>query len=175
MSVALQVAITGLAVGGVYGLVAVGYSLVFRLTGTIAFAFGDLIGLGVFATLLVAVGTGPVSQTNVGGARYAVAVAAGLVICVAVGIAGYLLYAICANVVGLGKPINLVTAAVTPTIGAGDLALKLGGFTLGGIGTATFGAILLYQLFHDGEADAPLAKPAHRPDLGAIDNERGRR
>lgn len=65
MSVALQVAITGLAAGGVYGLVAVGYSLVFRLTGTIAFAFGDLIGLGVFATLLVAVGTGPVSQTSV--------------------------------------------------------------------------------------------------------------
>lgn len=91
MSVALQVAITGLAAGGVYGLLAVGYSLVFRLTGTIAFAFGDLIGLGVFATLLVAVGTGPVSQTNVGGARYALAVVAGLVICVAVGIAGYLL------------------------------------------------------------------------------------
>jgi uracil-xanthine permease len=48
---------------------------------------------------------------------------------------------------------NLVTAAVTLTIGAGDLALKLGGFTLGGIGTATFGAILLYQLLHDDAAD----------------------
>ena len=91
MSVALQVAITGLAAGGVYGLVAVGYSLVFRLTGTIAFAFGDLIGLGVFATLLVAVGTGPVSQTSVGGARYALAVACGVLICIAVGVAGYLL------------------------------------------------------------------------------------
>jgi uracil-xanthine permease len=42
---------------------------------------------------------------------------------------------------------NLVTAGVTLTIGAGDLALRLGGFTLGGIGTATFGAIVLYQLF----------------------------
>ena len=85
MSVALQVAITGLAAGGVYGLVAVGYSLVFRLTGTIAFAFGDLIGLGVFATLLVAVGTGPVSQTSVGGARYALAVVCGVLICIAAG------------------------------------------------------------------------------------------
>jgi len=47
---------------------------------------------------------------------------------------------------------------VTLTVGAGDLALKLGGFTLGGIGTATFGAILLYQLFRDGQparGDAP--------------------
>ena len=44
---------------------------------------------------------------------------------------------------------NLVTAAATLTIGAGDLALKIGGFTLGGIGTATFGAILLYQLWRD--------------------------
>ena len=44
---------------------------------------------------------------------------------------------------------NLVTVAVTLTIGAGDLALKFGGFTLGGIGTATFGAVLLYQLLGD--------------------------
>ena len=42
-------------------------------------------------------------------------------------------------------------AGTALTIGAGDLALKLGGFTLGGIGTATFGAILLYQFFRDGE------------------------
>jgi len=32
--------------------------------------------------------------------------------------------------------------------------LKLGGFTLGGIGTATFGAIILYQLFRDDVAEA---------------------
>lgn len=44
---------------------------------------------------------------------------------------------------------NLVTAAVTLTIGAGDLSLRIAGFTLGGIGTATFGAILLYQLWRD--------------------------
>ena len=55
------------------------------------------------------------------------------------------------NHVDFSRARNLVTAAVTLTIGAGDLALKLGGFTLGGIGTATFGAILLYQLLR-GEA-----------------------
>ena len=38
------------------------------------------------------------------------------------------------------------------TVGAGDVALKLGDFTLGGIGTATFGAILIYQLFRDDKA-----------------------
>jgi uracil-xanthine permease len=55
------------------------------------------------------------------------------------------------NGVDFSRARNLVTAAVTLTIGAGDLALRFGGFTLGGIGTATFGAILLYQLFRDGE------------------------
>jgi xanthine/uracil permease len=55
------------------------------------------------------------------------------------------------NRVDFSRARNLVTAAVTLTVGAGDLALKLGGFTLGGIGTATFGAILLYQLFSDGK------------------------
>jgi len=49
---------------------------------------------------------------------------------------------------------NLVTVAVTLTIGAGDLALNLWGFTLGGIGTATFGAILLYQLLGDDRPEA---------------------
>lgn len=53
------------------------------------------------------------------------------------------------NGVDFSRARNLVTVAVTLTIGAGDLALKFGGFTLGGIGTATFGAILLYQLLGD--------------------------
>jgi uracil-xanthine permease len=39
---------------------------------------------------------------------------------------------------------NLIVAAVTLVLGAGDFTLKLAGFTLGGIGTATFGAILLH-------------------------------
>jgi len=33
-----------------------------------------------------------------------------------------------------------------PVLGAGDFTLKFGGFTIGGIGTATFGAILLWAL-----------------------------
>lgn len=38
---------------------------------------------------------------------------------------------------------NLIVAAVTLILGAGDFTLEFGRFSLGGIGTATFGAILL--------------------------------
>jgi len=41
---------------------------------------------------------------------------------------------------------NLIVAAITLVLGTGDYTLKFGGFALGGIGTATFGAILLYAL-----------------------------
>lgn len=41
---------------------------------------------------------------------------------------------------------NLIVVAITLVLGTGDFTLKFGGFALGGIGTATFGAILLYAL-----------------------------
>jgi len=41
---------------------------------------------------------------------------------------------------------NLIVAAITLVLGTGDFTLKFGDFALGGIGTATFGAILLYAL-----------------------------
>jgi len=47
---------------------------------------------------------------------------------------------------------NLVVAAITLVLGTGDYTLKFGGFTLGGIGTATFGAILLWALLGKREA-----------------------
>ena len=53
---------------------------------------------------------------------------------------------------------NLLTAGIAVVLGAGDLTLKLGGFSLGGIGTATFGAILFYHLLRDETAgDVPTA------------------
>lgn len=45
--------------------------------------------------------------------------------------------------VDLSQNGNLIMVAVTLVLGAGDFALSLGGFTIGGIGTATFGAIIL--------------------------------
>ncbi len=53
------------------------------------------------------------------------------------------------NKVDFSRSRNLITAAVALTMGAGDLTLRFGGFSLGGIGTATFGAIILYQLLRD--------------------------
>jgi putative pyrimidine permease RutG len=49
------------------------------------------------------------------------------------------------NRVDFADPRNLLTAGVALTLGAGDLALPLGTFSLSGIATATFGAILLYH------------------------------
>ncbi|KMV33639.1 pyrimidine utilization transport protein G [Franconibacter pulveris] len=45
--------------------------------------------------------------------------------------------------VDLSQNGNLIMVAVALVLGAGDFALRVGDFTLGGIGTATFGAILL--------------------------------
>jgi putative pyrimidine permease RutG len=55
------------------------------------------------------------------------------------------------NKVDFSQNRNLIVAAVTLVLGAGDFTLKIGGFTLGGIGTATFGAILLYALLRGSE------------------------
>jgi branched-chain amino acid transport system permease protein len=91
VAVALQILASGFAAGAVYGLVAVGHSLVFRLTGVVHFAFGELIALGVFVTLLVAAGSGPVSQTSVGGARFLLALAIGLLVTAAASAGAYFL------------------------------------------------------------------------------------
>ena len=45
---------------------------------------------------------------------------------------------------------NLIVAAITLILGTGDFTLKFGDFALGGIGTATFGAILLCALLGRG-------------------------
>jgi putative pyrimidine permease RutG len=50
------------------------------------------------------------------------------------------------NKVDFSNPRNLLTVAVALTAGAGDLTLKFGDFKMGGIGTAAFGAIILYQI-----------------------------
>lgn len=50
------------------------------------------------------------------------------------------------NKVDFSDPRNLITVAVALTAGAGDLTFKFSDFAMGGIGTATFGAIILYQI-----------------------------
>jgi putative pyrimidine permease RutG len=72
------------------------------------------------------------------------------------------------NRVDFSKNKNLIVAAITLVLGTGDFTLKFGGFALGGIGTATFGAILLYALLNRDEssgvsvADAPSVETPSR-------------
>src|SRR5205814_1335026 len=115
MTIALQVFVSGLAAGGVYGLFAAGHTLIYRLTGIVHFAFGDLVGLGIFATLLVLAGTAPVTQSGAHEPRFVGALLVGLVLCVAAGIVTY---------VGLVQPY----LARGSTIGwvAGTVALAFG-------------------------------------------------
>jgi branched-chain amino acid transport system permease protein len=85
----VQVLVTGLAAGAVYGLVAVGTSLSYRLTGVVPFALGDLVGLAVLAALAVEGGTGPVTAANVPAWRTLAGVATGVAVAI---VAGFLLY-----------------------------------------------------------------------------------
>lgn len=57
------------------------------------------------------------------------------------------------NKVDFSNPRNLITVAVALVLGAGNFKLTLAGFTLDGIGTATFGAIILYHLMRDPTPD----------------------
>jgi uracil-xanthine permease len=54
---------------------------------------------------------------------------------------------------------NLIVAAITLILGTGDFTLRIGSFAMNGIGTATFGALLLWLLLGRGRA-ASAATPA---------------
>jgi putative pyrimidine permease RutG len=72
------------------------------------------------------------------------------------------------NRVDFSRNKNLIVAAITLVLGTGDFTLKFGAFALGGIGTATFGAILLYWLLNRDDstgvsvADAPSVETPAR-------------
>jgi branched-subunit amino acid ABC-type transport system permease component len=86
----LQVVIAGLAAGAVYGLVAIGFALVWRLTAVLQVAYGDLVGGSMFLVLLAAAGSGPVTATNVSVVRYLLAVVLVVVVAGAAGAGLYL-------------------------------------------------------------------------------------
>lgn len=66
------------------------------------------------------------------------------------------------NKVDFSRSSNLLVAAITLILGTGEFTLKFGDFALGGIGTATFGAILLNALLSRGEPAALLSAPRPR-------------
>ena len=44
----LQILISGLVIGSIYGLVALGYSLIYKSSGLLSFVQGDLLTLGAY-------------------------------------------------------------------------------------------------------------------------------
>jgi branched-subunit amino acid ABC-type transport system permease component len=66
-AVALQALVSGLGTGAAYGLIALGFTLVRRLTGVLALAQGDIAVGAVFLAVLAAIGTTPIATTPSGG------------------------------------------------------------------------------------------------------------
>src|SRR3954454_21221541 len=66
------------------------------------------------------------------------------------------------NRIDFSRPRNLITVAVALILGAGNFKLTVAGFTLDGIGTATFGAILLYHLLRDEAQIDSISRPEQR-------------
>ncbi|HEX7491474.1 MAG TPA: solute carrier family 23 protein [Candidatus Limnocylindrales bacterium] len=62
---------------------------------------------------------------------------------------------------------NLITAAAALTMGAGNLTINSGDFSFGGIGTACFGAIILYQILNAFGRRADDTEPATSETAGA--------
>ena len=80
------------------------------------------------------------------------------------------------NRVDFSKSRNLITAAVALIIGASNLGIQIGSFTLSGLGVATFGAIILYQILRERNpqpeeavtADSAVGlNPSTEPEPGA--------
>src|SRR6266705_1248162 len=79
------------------------------------------------------------------------------------------------NQVDFSTSRNLITAAVALTMGAGNFTLTIGNFTMGGIATATFSAIIIYQILRERElkpeeiasADSAVALNPTEPQPGA--------
>lgn len=54
----IQQLINGVTLGSIYGLIAIGYTMVYGIIGMINFAHGDIFMIGAFAALIVIVGLG---------------------------------------------------------------------------------------------------------------------
>jgi uracil-xanthine permease len=67
------------------------------------------------------------------------------------------------NRVDFSDPRNLFTVGITLIFGAGDFTVNFGGFAIGGIGTATLAAIILYQLLSIGRRKSDDAAEVGTP------------
>ena len=67
------------------------------------------------------------------------------------------------NKVDFSSSRNLITVAAALTMGAGNFTVKIGDFEMGGIGTATLTAIILYQVLSARGGGAAAPEPAEKP------------
>lgn len=77
MAYALQQAVNGITLGMIYGLIALGYTMVYGILGMINFAHGDVFMVGAFLALIVLVGLAGVTAVPL-------AIAAALIFAVAI-------------------------------------------------------------------------------------------
>ncbi|MDD2945067.1 MAG: solute carrier family 23 protein [Acinetobacter sp.] len=119
----------------------IGVMAVTRVYSTIIFVFA-----GVFAVFL---GLSPKFGAIIHTIPTAILTGASIVVFGLITIAGAKIWI--ENKVDFSKNKNLMVAAVTIILGTGDFALQFGSFNLGGIGTATFAALILNWFFSLGD------------------------
>ena len=119
----------------------IGVMAVTRVYSTIIFAIA-----GVFAIFL---GLSPKFGAVIQTIPTAILTGASIVVFGLITIAGAKIWI--ENKVDFSQNKNLMIAAVTVILGTGDFALQFGDFNLGGIGTATFAALLLNWFFSLGD------------------------
>jgi branched-chain amino acid transport system permease protein len=111
--VALQALVVGLAVGAVYGLVGLGFSVLWSLTRVIAFAHGDLVIGSVLLAVLAVVGTTPVALSP--------------------DVVHSLALVVLTLLFGLALSVASYVVAVRPFLGRGHRAEDLLGWVAGGV------------------------------------------
>jgi branched-chain amino acid transport system permease protein len=118
--IVIQAVVSGLAAGAVYGLVAAGFALTYRLTRVLQFAHGDFVGAASFAAIAVAFGSSPAVAVGAPAWRYALAVAVVLAVS---GLLGLFVYRVAVrpfarNAIGWIGATAAVAFAIQGTLGA---------------------------------------------------------
>jgi branched-chain amino acid transport system permease protein len=122
----LQALVSGLAVGGIYALIALGFSITFTTTKTLNFAQGEFVGIGAFvgvsALYLLSSGSGPMSSLSPGASAGINFPAAVIAVSVVMAVLGILLFLIAVKPFA-GKP---GMSWIMSTIGFGTILQSLG-------------------------------------------------
>src|SRR5258706_108253 len=156
MDLALQLLFTGIGIGAVYALVALGFVLIFRATNVVNFAQGEFSMVAAYLMVVFAVDLGWPYWLSVLLALLGISVSTMIMItfiysAVLGGLAGILVAPILFVSIQMGSTIALKAFAATIIGGFGDVAgAIIGGLALGII--ETFGAAYISVPYKDGFA-----------------------